>query len=383
MNELWRDYSANQDNQDTPKQVDVAVAKANGVVGIIARAGSSWTYTDPTFKNIYDQAGVLGLYRSSYYNFSPGANIDAQLTRWVDSIHQRVDIIPRFAAVEINWNNLEPSQIALEFKKFSDAYLEWEGERPGIYTRKQLADLWLTPYLDAGFLNEHWWWIAQYDAKRTTEQLDVAIVPPNKVLQERCWLKQTADQMVGFPGEAESTYVDRDRFQFENMDEWIAKNFGTDVPDIPGDCCEELSTKLDNFINGYAEDYQQLDKDLSTLEENIELLSGEILRCGADTGKLRTEVYDIDHAVSELITSLENDIKKNTEDITSLQSNVNLCNIGIAELAKRIDILNQEVNDCVDAGAFDVVINGLKDKINGLEGGHNHPKFFKWIGWLK
>ena len=374
MNELWRDYSANQDNQDTPKQVDVAVAKANGVVGIIARAGSSWTYTDPTFKNIYDQAGVLGLYRSSYYNFSPGANIDAQLTRWVDSIHQRVDIIPRFAAVEINWNNLEPSQIALEFKKFSDAYLEWEGERPGIYTRKQLADLWLTPYLDAGFLNEHWWWIAQYDAKRTTEQLDVAIVPPNKVLQERCWLKQTADQMVGFPGEAESTYVDRDRFQFENMDEWIAKNFGTDVPDIPGDCCEELSTKLDNFINGYAEDYQQLDKDLSTLEGAVENNTTHIADNASFIQKNAEDIALVGDNVQLGFGHI-------AEDITSLQSNINLCNIGIAELAKRIEYnYSQQV---LDANNLEDMIEELEGNITGLEGGHNHPKFFKWIGWLK
>ena len=240
MNELWRDYSAHQDNPDTVRLISPQVAIDNGVVGFIFRSGTSWTYKDPTFNYLYPL--VEGSYRTSYHNFSPGADPDNQIDNWLEQ-HPVMDVLPRFAAVEGNYNDLEPYQIAATFYDFSETYKARVGQRCGIYTRKQLADLWLTPYLDEEWLNEHWWWIAQYDARRDTEQLDRVIIPPNGVLLERCWLKQTADQMVGFPGEAESGYVDRDRFQFENMDEWISTNFGGDItnPDPPiDDCCEEL-----------------------------------------------------------------------------------------------------------------------------------------------
>jgi len=315
MNELWRDYSANQDLPDTPRQVDVSVAKANGVVGVISRAGSSWTYTDPTFADIYRQAGELNLYRSSYWNFSPGANISAQIDRWIEA-HTFIDVIPRFAAVEINWNNLEPPQIAYEFKKFSDDYLSLEGERPGIYTRKQLADLWLTPFLDEDFLNEHWWWIAQYDARRDTEQLDKPMIPPDKVDISRCWLRQTADQMAGFPGEAESSHVDRDRFMFDNMDAWITANFGEtnnggDITNPVGDCCEELETRVFDRIVGIE--------------------------------------YNYDCTI--------NLAKHNATDIKNLEAQAIFWDLNIDSL----NALAEEVDDCVDAGAYNLLVDRVAE----------------------
>ena len=259
MNELWRDYSAHQDNPDTVRLISPQVAIDNGVVGFIFRSGTSWTYKDPTFNYLYPL--VEGSYRTSYHNFSPGADPDNQIDNWLEQ-HPAMDVLPRFAAVEGNYNDLEPYQIAATFYDFSETYKARVGQRCGIYTRKQLADLWLTPYLDEDWLNEHWWWIAQYDARRDTEQLDRVIIPPNGVLLERCWLKQTADQMVGFPGEAESGYVDRDRFQFENMDEWISTNFGGDItnPDPPIDDCKGLWDWFEiesNFLRKRLDTLQQ------------------------------------------------------------------------------------------------------------------------------
>jgi len=248
MNELWRDYSAHQDNPDTVRLIDPQIAIDNGVVGFILRSGTSWTYKDPTFNYLWDK--IVGVYKTSYHNFSPGADPDAQIDNWLTQ-HPVINHMPRFSAVEGNYNDLEPYQIAATFYDFSETYKARVGQRCGIYTRKQLADLWLTPFLDEDWLNEHWWWIAQYDANRYTEQLDKVIIPPNGVLLKRCWLKQTADQMAGFPGEAESGFIDRSRFQFENMDGWIAQNFGVPIiPPIeppvvpPTDCCEELKKDI-------------------------------------------------------------------------------------------------------------------------------------------
>lgn len=317
---LWRDYSANQDKLDTAAIIHPEIAIANGVVGFIMRSSTSWNYKDPTFNYLYPK--IVGAYRTSYHNFSPGADIEKQLDNWLLQ-HPVIDIIPRFAAVEINWNELAPFDIAATFKEFSNAYLEREGQRPGIYTRKQLADLWLTPFLSESFLNEHWWWLAQYDSYRYTEE-DKPLVPPNKVDPERCWLKQTADQMAGFPGEAESEHVDRDRFMFEDMHAWIALNFGNDAPNIPDDCCEELRQELNDAWIEWR---------------------------NTNTGMI-DNILDI----KELEAKTSQSLNKILDDIQKLK-----------------------VDNLLMAG----MVKTLKDEIHGLEGGHSHPAWMYTLGLVK
>jgi len=372
MNELWRDYSAHQDNPDTVRLISPQVAIDNGVVGFIFRSGTSWTYKDPTFNYLYPL--VEGSYRTSYHNFSPGADPDNQIDNWLEQ-HPAMDVLPRFAAVEGNYNDLEPYQIAATFYDFSETYKARVGQRCGIYTRKQLADLWLTPYLDEDWLNEHWWWIAQYDARRDTEQLDRVIIPPNGVLLERCWLKQTADQMVGFPGEAESGYVDRDRFQFENMDEWISTNFGGDItnPDTPIDCCEELVKDVamnallihdnKNDIDTLWEAGNNSDIYLNKLDNDIKYLRLEAM-AGIDGNQ-----QGIEQNVSACRTNeglLQEAININLDNIDSLQSLISTNSLGIAELARRLDNLQQ--------GQLELAENGLgyEDKLEELLKDHDY-----------
>ena len=57
---LWRDYSRYQ------VKVNFDVAKANGVLGMAARAGISWGYTDPWFETNWNGAGQAGMYRINY-----------------------------------------------------------------------------------------------------------------------------------------------------------------------------------------------------------------------------------------------------------------------------------------------------------------------------
>ncbi|HDD61478.1 MAG TPA: hypothetical protein ENF22_02975 [Chloroflexi bacterium] len=329
MNELWRDYSANQDNPNTVQEIDPQVAIDNGVVGFIFRAGSSWTYKDPTFNYLYPKVDGKA-YWTSYFNFSPGADVDKQMDNWFSQHPKSIKgILPRFAANEINWNDLEPYQIAAEFFHFSNRYLEREGERPGIYTRKQLADLWLTPFLDADWLNEHWWWIAQYDANKYTEQLDRAIIPPNKVKLERCWLKQTASEIKGFPGEAESTFIDRNRFQFENMDEWIAENFGTPVP---ADSLESQIATLTGQIDGIV-----------SLANTASLRAAEALSKYDTLSQGQVELVENGLKYEEWIEKTDKDL---------------------------IHFVEQHTGE----------IKRLEQRIDGLAGGHSHPKWMRKLG---
>jgi len=167
----------------------------------------------------------------------------------------------------------------------------------------------------------------------------------------------------------------------------------------PVDCCEELSTKLDNFINGYAEDYQELDKDLSTLEGELDSYISSLTQAVLDINKNTNQIH-LDAVKSmSMDSAMEAQINQHDADITSLQSNVNLCNIGIAELAKRIEYnYNQQVLDAngledriealeskiSDTGDyFEDRVKDLYDKISGLEGGHNHPKIMYWLGLVK
>lgn len=262
---FWRDYSANQDIADTPATVNVQVAKANGVVGVFARSSNSWTYKDPTFEGIYAQAGALNLYRSSYHTFSPGANIDNQLKIWYEQ-HPEIDVIPRVMSVEVNWNKLEPYRIAQEVWKCAEAIMKRDGVYPIIYTRKQLADLWLTPFWSKEQLNSLYWWLAQYDLYRGKEE-DNPVIPPIGLNTERILWKQTADQIAGFPGEAESSHVDRDRWVSEvEMHKFISETWGGVAPP-PTTNLEQRVQYLENLTGVINKDLEETHCRLLSFEE--------------------------------------------------------------------------------------------------------------------
>lgn len=103
-------------------------------------------------------------------------------------------------------------------------------------------------------------------------------------------------------------------------------------------------------------------------------------------------------------------------DCQDILTKTNINTIGVAELAKRlanidsqlkfvwnhvenveedlvprveklegeIDGINLAIDDMKDHDLFAGAERArIEDRIDGLAGGHNHPKFFKWLGWIK
>ena len=225
---LWGDYSRYQ------LLVNLAIARARGVLGAAFRSGISWAYTDPFFNANYTNASHNDMYRTSYHVTYPDQPVVAQVDNWY-RIHPVIDIIPRWIDLELQ-RGMTPAAIADHTWKVSELVKSRDGIRPGIYSRKQLIDLWLSPYWSIDMLNDHFWWLAQYLLTRWIEHPGPPALP-NKVRRDRIVLHQTADKKPGFPGEQNgSASVDWDRWEIGNvpeMHQWIAENWGGQTPPPP------------------------------------------------------------------------------------------------------------------------------------------------------
>jgi len=150
----------------------------------------------------------------------------------------------------------------------------------------------------------------------------------------------------------------------EELDECLGTN---DVGDItnpdPYDCdmlldrIEELSTKIDNFINSYAEDYHGLNSNLSTLEVDVGKLRLDAM-AGID-GNQEDITIIRQHNISLLALLEEYD-----NEFESLTSQVKTLGLGMGELSKRLETLQQ--------GQLEIV-----EDVMAVEGEQN--EFNKWI----
>jgi GH25 family lysozyme M1 (1,4-beta-N-acetylmuramidase) len=95
---LWRDYSRYQ------VIVNFDIAKANGVLGMAARAGISWGYIDPFFSTNYKGAGNVGIYRTSYHVLWPDQPVLKQADESWYKAHPARDVIPRVIDLEKDRN---------------------------------------------------------------------------------------------------------------------------------------------------------------------------------------------------------------------------------------------------------------------------------------
>jgi hypothetical protein len=225
---LWRDYSKHNGYSNP------AVAKANGVAGIAARAGISWGYQDPFFDHHYIGAGIEGLYRTSYHVIYAGQPALQQADNWY-KVHPERDIIPRIIDLEVEIAGLHPEKYAQTVAEMSEIVLARDGVRPWIYSRYLLINAWLSPYWSENYLNAHYYFLAQY---RTIMSLEHAGPPtlPNGLRRDRVVLHQTACKKAGYPGEVESAAADYDRWELGDsleMYAWIAAKYGGITPPEP------------------------------------------------------------------------------------------------------------------------------------------------------
>jgi len=222
MNPLWRDYSRYQG------QVDFDIAQTMGVCGMATRAGISWGYQDAWFPRNWEEAGRVGIYRTSYHVLYPSESVVRQADNWY-KVHPKLDIIPRVIDLEVD-NGQSAQRIAAATWEMSETVLERDGVRPIIYSRYLLVNNFLAGWTSE-MLNKHYWWLAQYLFDHTREH------PGPPTLPER-------DKKPGFYGEAESAAVDCDRWQLHegawDMHAWIADTWGEKPPGPPD---EEIEPK--------------------------------------------------------------------------------------------------------------------------------------------
>jgi len=282
---LWRDYSRYQEI------VNFDVAKSNGVLGMFARAGISWGYTDPWFHTNWGAAGEAGMYRSSYHVLYPSEPVAKQAENWF-RIHPTIDVIPRAIDLELGQNQLWAT-IANKTWEMSERVADHDGVRPIIYTRYLLANQWLSSWTTE-MLNEHYWWLAQYLYDRRREHAGPPTLP-NRINRNRVLLHQTADKKVAPAGEVTgSIAVDWDRWEIGNetqMRQWIAAAWGGPVeppePPPPPEF-EPYSVRITADVLNIREQADAASADLG------ELLKGSVVPISVERGdwlKLRGWIH--------------------------------------------------------------------------------------------
>jgi hypothetical protein len=224
---LWRDYSRYQ------VMVNFDIAKANGVLGMAARAGISYGYIDPFFATNYKGAGNVEMYRTSYHVLYPDQPVVKQADESWYKAHPAIDIIPR--VIDLELDRSQPwTKIADQTWAMSELVLSRDGVRPIIYSRYLLINQWLQSWTSE-MLNDHYWWLAQYSWFGYREHAGPPTLP-KLVRRDRVILHQTSDHKLAPPGEVQSRAVDWDRWEIGNEQEmhtWISENWGGASPPPP------------------------------------------------------------------------------------------------------------------------------------------------------
>ena len=381
---LWYDISSHQGEIKYAK-----LPEGPAVHGIISRAGVGLN-KDVQFLRNWEKTGEHVRYRSSYWAIWPELDCDLQLARWYEQC-PTVDLIPRVIDLEHladmdNDGDLDPHDyllIASTILRWAAEILLRDGILPWIYSRKNILDKIFTFLLDDE-VNMFYYILAEYNNWRHVEEDGINL--PNRVDASRVLFKQTADMIPPDPlGLApESAAIDRDRWLLGDeaqMHQWIEEQYtnnGGDTTTPVGDCAE-LGEILDNFIIGYAEDYNQMDEDVYKLEQSTQKNTESIDMLWEAGGK--SDIY---------LNKLDNVIQANDADIDTLFEEIESVNkksvvnsSGIADLYKRLESMSvNNTETLVGKNGVYERIEELESKISGMEGGHNHPAWFKKLRLL-
>lgn len=215
---LWVDISANQG------AVSMTALAANGVLGVMMRAGISWGYQDKWFPTYWADAGSYGLYRTSYHVIYTDEPVIKQADNWY-RVHDRYDGIPRIIDFEVDQLDA-PQKKAEAAWAMSELILSRDGFRPLIYSRYKLVDDWLASW-SPSMLNAHYWILAQYLWDRTREHPGPPTLPA-RLDRSRVVMHQTCDKKTAFSGACDSYALDRDRWclgPVESMHEFIRREW--------------------------------------------------------------------------------------------------------------------------------------------------------------
>lgn len=266
---LWRDYSSYQ------IKPNFDVAHANGVLGMAARAGISYGYVDSFFENNWNEAGRVGMYRTSYHVLYPSQPAIKQADSWY-KVHPNIEVIPRVIDLELSTGQT-PQKIADVTWQMSEIVYERDGVRPIIYARYMLIQDWLK-YWTSAMLAAHYYWLAQYRTLRYIEHAGPPTLPKwtdgtNMISRAQVVLHQTADKKAPFTGElpvvGASKSVDWDRWELGNeaeMHQWIKAAWGEGIePPPPPPPGVQKQVKVTATALNIREESNATSKDIGTL----------------------------------------------------------------------------------------------------------------------
>src|SRR5713101_6962630 len=145
--------------------VDLELAKADGLLGIIHKVSQSTDYVDPTYEGNRSKAEDAGLWWGAYH-FGVGADGVAQANHYLETVGRSEDVL---LALDFEANPQGPSMTLEEARAFVTHVFEETSRWPGLYSGHYLKEL-LGTQTDP-VLASCWFWLAQYGP--------TAVVPVN------------------------------------------------------------------------------------------------------------------------------------------------------------------------------------------------------------
>jgi GH25 family lysozyme M1 (1,4-beta-N-acetylmuramidase) len=193
-------------------RVDWDTVRAQGTKFAGIRSGISWGYTDPEFARNWAEARRVGIARTAYHVLFPGEAPARQVEHWLKIVGRDRGELPLSLDIELD-HGYGPDVIRSAVKRASDLVLAADGRRPMLYSAAYWIDTYLTGLgrTPPGWLNEHWWWLAQY--LRTRDEHPGPVRMPRGVTRERVLIHQTTGS--GIPFGVGSLELDLDRWQFD------------------------------------------------------------------------------------------------------------------------------------------------------------------------
>ena len=172
-----------------------------------------------------------------------------------------------------------------------------------------------------------------------------------------------------------TSYIDEDVYNgtLEEMKAWLG---------VEEDCCEELEAKIAQAINNNT----------NSIMNNAQIINSNSLGIAELAKRLATlqqgqlELAENGLGYEDKFAEIEANAifwDLNIDNHNSLVGEVKAMDEVVQANAVDIEKNKLELNDCVDVGAFMAVVDKLNERIDGLEGGHNHPAWFKRWGLVK
>ena len=194
------------------------------VRGILICAGSG-LWLEPDIGDWIDACEKRGYAWGTWFFMYRHLGESAQFSKW-----SKVPVSPYFPTFVDYEFSLKYQTIpsATQLRTMWHLFEQKEQRPAGCYSRKQLIDAYLNT-LSASELNGRKWWLAQYGADRSKEDLR-AIILPDGMKAENILIHQTADK-----GAPPSGYTPNARAQ--DWDRWISEDpfpgQGQPIPTVP------------------------------------------------------------------------------------------------------------------------------------------------------